>query len=75
MSGYWDLDPLLDLLVLLLAVLSPLWLPLFEWVLVDVCVCVYIYIYIYIYIGRVYSIASYRISYSVATSIYDNFIY
>jgi hypothetical protein len=36
---------------------------------------VYIYIYIYIYIGRVYSIASYKISYFVATSIYDNFIY
>jgi hypothetical protein len=27
------------------------------------------------YIGRVYSIASYKISYFVATSIYDNFIY
>jgi hypothetical protein len=26
-------------------------------------------------IGRVYSIASYKISYFVATSIYDNFIY
>jgi len=42
MSGYWDLDPLLDLLVLLLAVLSPLWLPLFEWVLVDVILYIYI---------------------------------
>jgi hypothetical protein len=34
---------------------------------------------IYIYIeregGRVYSVASYKISYSVTTSIYDNFIY
>ena len=28
-----------------------------------------------IYIGRVYSVASYKINYSVATSIYDNFIY
>jgi hypothetical protein len=36
---------------------------------------IYIYIYIYIYIGRVYSIASYKITYFVATSIYDNFIY
>jgi hypothetical protein len=35
----------------------------------------YIYIYIYIYIGRVYSIANYKITYFVATSIYDNFIY
>jgi hypothetical protein len=34
-----------------------------------------LYIYIYIYIWRVYSVASYRISYFVATSIYDNFIY
>jgi len=30
---------------------------------------------IVIYIGRVYSVFSYKISYSVATSIYDNFIY
>ena len=34
-----------------------------------------IIIYIYIYIGRVYSVASYKISYFVATSIYDDFIY
>ena len=32
----------------------------------------YIFVAIYIYI---YSVASYKISYSVATSIYDNFIY
>ena len=28
-----------------------------------------------LYIGRGYSVAGYKISYSVATSIYDNFIY
>jgi hypothetical protein len=31
--------------------------------------------FLFIYIGRVYSIASYKISYFIATSIYDNFIY
>ena len=36
---------------------------------------IYIYIHIYIYIGRGYSAAGYKISYSVATSIYHNFIY
>ena len=35
----------------------------------------WIYIYIYTHTQRVYSVARYKISYSVATSIYDNFIY
>jgi len=53
----------------------------------DDCSCVdnqfvdYIYIYgnsflhVRVVIGRVYLVASYKISYSIATSIYDNFIY
>jgi serine/threonine protein kinase len=41
----------------------------------DLDVCWKRNIYLPIYIGRVYSVASYKISYSIATFIYDNFIY